>query len=150
MKRKRSSYETGKVLEDQVARWLDVQNLPYTHNKKFSSAFGTWDIDFYVHEPPALISCKHPTSEAKQPGGSVIRKAQEAFFQLYGLMHLCPDVPPEAPIVLVTGDLPLKTRGKDYEALLAHLLGERFSVVRASNIEALGEVLKVTVTELLE
>ncbi len=60
MKRKRSSYETGKVLEDQVARWLDVQHLAYTRNKKFSSAFGSWDIDFYIQKPPILISCKIP------------------------------------------------------------------------------------------
>ncbi len=150
MKRKRSSYETGKVLEEQVARWLDAHHVHYERNKKFSSAFGSWDIDFYIQKPPILISCKNPTAEAKSPGGSIRRKAQEAFFQLYGLMHLCPDVPPEAPIVLVTGYLPLKTRGKDYEALLAHLLGERLSVVRASNIEALGEALKVKVAGLVE
>ena len=149
MKRKQSPHEIGKVLEDEVARWLDDQRLPYTRNKKFSSAFGTWDIDFYVHKPRALISCKHPTAEAKQPGGSILRKAQEAFFQLYGLMHLCPNVPPESCVVVVIGDLPLKTRGKDYEALLKYLLGERFCIIRRGNLEALGQALKVPVRELL-
>lgn len=102
-----------------------------------SKSFGLWDIDFYVKtSQPVLVSCKNPTKRA-----SIIRKGQEAFLQLYGLTHLCPDVPADARIILVTGDLPLKTRGKDYEALIGGFLGERFSVVRRNELTALRRVL---------
>jgi hypothetical protein len=138
MERPKTSREIGQELEDAVEAFLSQSGVAYFRPHRFrSKSFGLWDIDFYVKtSPPVLVSCKNPTKPA-----SVIRKAQEAFLQLYGLAHLCPDVLTEARIVLVTGDLPLKTRGKDYEALISAFLGERFSVVRRSDLGALRPLL---------
>lgn len=138
---RKSPRDIGKEIEDAVEAFLKTLGADYERGKRCPSAFGLWDIDFYVHaSPPVLISCKHPTKGAKHPTNSIIRKAQEAFLQLYGLTHLCPNVPREARVVLVTGPLPLRTRGKDYEAVIANLLGDRFAVIRASEIETLGRL----------
>ncbi len=143
----RTPHEKGKEVEDIVAKMLERLGAAYIRNKKCESPFGPWDIDFYVTtSPPVLISCKNPTGEAQQPGGSVRKKAHEAWFQLTGLIRFCHEVPPDSRLVLVTGALPLRTRGRDYEAILAHLLGGRLSVGRTSDLDTLEKVLKAAMT----
>ncbi len=103
-----------------------------------------WQLDIFLDtQPPVVIECKNPTSEASAPSGSILRKAQEAFLTLYDLKNNS-DLR-DAIFVLITG-LPLRPnpaapRVRDYENFLRATLGKNFFIFSQHDMSRVLEVI---------
>lgn len=142
---KRSSFQKGEVLESQVREFLVQNGFRPISKKKVHGKCGVWELDIFLDtQPPVVIECKNPTSEARTPSDSIRRKAQEAFLTLYDLKNN--SILKDAIFVLVTGELPLQIRTRrgeehDFEEFLRTTFGDKFHIVNQSELEQLMEII---------
>jgi hypothetical protein len=141
---KRTSYQKGFELESKVKEFLVQNGFKPIAKKKVDGKCGMWELDIFLEtQPPVVIECKNPTSEAKAPSDSIRRKAQEAFLTIYDLKNN--SNLRNAIFVLITG-LPLRPSPaapgvRDYEKFLRATLGENFFIFSQHDLVRVLEVI---------
>jgi|YelNatPaOPRAMG01_1025707.scaffolds.fasta_scaffold134329_1 hypothetical protein len=113
-------------LENIVNDLLHRLHINHKHEHPIRTKYGAWKVDFYIPStPPFVLSCKGLGERGLQQyaqSGTAKEMACIAFTEFYELKHNS-DLPNDTCLILVYGDLPLKTREHNFPELFHESLG---------------------------
>jgi hypothetical protein len=113
-------------LENIVGDLLHRLHIDHKQGYSIRTKYGTWKVDFYIDSaPPIVLSCKGLGERGLQSyarSGTAKGMACIAFTEFYELKHNS-DLSNDTCLILVYGDLPLKTREHNFPELFRKSLG---------------------------
>jgi hypothetical protein len=114
------------TLENIVDDLLNRLHIEHKKGYPVRTKYGTWKVDFYIDStPPIVLSCKalgERGLQASERGGTAKAMACIAFTEFYELKYNS-TFPNDTCLILVYGDLPLKTRQHNFPELFSKSLG---------------------------